>query len=87
MTPTTMASVTTTTAVRTRPAGERVNSRGCSCSQRDDDGDGVNNCDDECPDTPAGSVVNDVGCTTCPAMATAMIALTLLGLIRARRPA
>jgi outer membrane lipase/esterase len=33
-----------------------------TCSDLDDDGDGVNNCDDKCPTTPAGEVVGSDGC-------------------------
>lgn len=32
------------------------------CSELDDDGDGVNNCDDLCPGTPAGMIVGPDGC-------------------------
>jgi OOP family OmpA-OmpF porin len=32
------------------------------CSTLDDDNDGVNNCDDKCPATPAGTVVGPDGC-------------------------
>ena len=32
------------------------------CSELDSDGDGVNNCDDRCPNTPAGTVVGPDGC-------------------------
>jgi OOP family OmpA-OmpF porin len=32
------------------------------CSTLDDDNDGVNNCDDKCPGTPAGTVVGPDGC-------------------------
>ncbi|WP_300617893.1 OmpA family protein [Dokdonella sp.] len=32
------------------------------CHQLDDDHDGVNNCDDRCPDTPAGTIVGPDGC-------------------------
>lgn len=32
------------------------------CSELDDDGDGVNNCDDRCPDTVAGTIVGPDGC-------------------------
>ena len=32
------------------------------CHQLDDDHDGVNNCDDKCPDTPAGTIVGPDGC-------------------------
>jgi TonB-dependent receptor len=33
-----------------------------TCSDLDDDRDGVNNCDDRCPTTPAGEVVGSDGC-------------------------
>ncbi|MBO9715545.1 MAG: OmpA family protein [Pseudoxanthomonas sp.] len=33
-----------------------------SCADLDDDGDGVNNCDDKCPDTKPGTVVGPDGC-------------------------
>ena len=32
------------------------------CHSLDDDHDGVNNCDDKCPDTPAGTIVGPDGC-------------------------
>lgn len=32
------------------------------CSKMDDDGDGVNNCVDKCPDTPKGAHVDATGC-------------------------
>src|SRR5690606_29007976 len=32
------------------------------CHDLDDDNDGVNNCDDRCPDTAAGTVVGPDGC-------------------------
>ena len=32
------------------------------CSKQDDDQDGVNNCQDKCPDTPKGAVVDKDGC-------------------------
>lgn len=32
------------------------------CSTQDDDGDGVNNCTDKCPDTLKGAPVNPLGC-------------------------
>lgn len=32
------------------------------CHTLDDDHDGVNNCDDRCPDTPAGTIVGPDGC-------------------------
>ena len=34
------------------------------CSVLDDDNDGVNNCDDKCPDTPTGAKVDKHGCWT-----------------------
>ncbi len=33
-----------------------------TCDQLDDDGDGVNNCVDQCPNTPAGVMVGPNGC-------------------------
>jgi len=33
-----------------------------TCADLDDDGDGVNNCDDRCPSTPAGTAVGPDGC-------------------------
>lgn len=33
-----------------------------TCADLDDDGDGVNNCNDRCPATPAGTVVGPDGC-------------------------
>lgn len=33
-----------------------------TCDQLDDDKDGVNNCDDKCPNTPAGTIVGPDGC-------------------------
>jgi hypothetical protein len=32
------------------------------CSTLDDDGDGVNNCNDTCPNSPAGEAVGADGC-------------------------
>ena len=32
------------------------------CSKKDSDGDGVNDCDDKCPNTPAGTIVGPDGC-------------------------
>jgi len=45
------------------PIGEAVDAGGCSCSQLDDDGDTIDNCDDLCPDTP--DVVNVVDADGC----------------------
>ncbi|MCS5533544.1 MAG: thrombospondin type 3 repeat-containing protein [Candidatus Poseidoniaceae archaeon] len=44
------------------PAGESVDTDGCSQSQLDDDGDGVMNDVDLCPNTPAGTTVDATGC-------------------------
>ncbi len=33
-----------------------------TCADLDDDGDGVNNCDDKCPGSPAGQVIGTDGC-------------------------
>lgn len=33
-----------------------------TCDQLDDDNDGVNNCEDQCPNTPAGTMVGPDGC-------------------------
>jgi hypothetical protein len=33
-----------------------------TCADLDDDGDGINNCDDKCLDSPAGSAVGADGC-------------------------
>ncbi len=33
-----------------------------TCADLDDDGDGVNNCDDKCPGTPAGQAIGPDGC-------------------------
>ena len=45
------------------PAGEAVDSTGCSASQLDDDLDGVTNNQDACPSTPAGEDVDASGCS------------------------
>jgi outer membrane protein OmpA-like peptidoglycan-associated protein len=45
------------------PAGEQVNSDGCSDSQRDDDADGVLNNADRCPGTRSGDQVDAAGCS------------------------
>lgn len=45
------------------PAGEPVDSDGCSASQKDDDHDGVMNNADKCPNTPAGETVDANGCS------------------------
>ncbi|MDV7186778.1 endonuclease [Lutibacter sp. TH_r2] len=45
------------------PAGEDVNSEGCSDSQIDDDLDGVMNNVDLCPNTPTGEDVDADGCS------------------------
>jgi outer membrane lipase/esterase len=38
-----------------------------TCADLDDDGDGVNNCDDKCPATPSGEAVGADGCPVPPA--------------------
>ena len=45
------------------PAGQAVNTFGCSPSQLDDDLDGVANDQDACPETPAGESVDMSGCS------------------------
>ena len=37
-----------------------------TCADLDDDGDGVNNCNDRCPGTPAGEAVGADGCPLPP---------------------
>lgn len=39
-----------------------VDERGCDATERDTDGDGVVDADDQCPGTPNGNGVNSVGC-------------------------
>ena len=48
---------------RNTPAGEAVDTNGCSASQLDGDLDGVPDSLDACPDTPAGESVDTVGCS------------------------
>lgn len=43
-------------------AGQSVDVNGCSCSQLDTDGDGVDDCSDQCPGTPTGIPVLSNGC-------------------------
>ena len=45
------------------PAGQPVDSMGCSEQQKDDDIDGVTNDIDACPTTPPGENVDDTGCS------------------------
>ena len=45
------------------PAGETVNSEGCSASQTDSDGDGVYDNTDSCPNTPSTETANSEGCS------------------------
>ena len=47
---------TTTTQTQTPPPPAK------DCRSMDDDKDGVNNCDDKCPGTPAGTIVGPDGC-------------------------
>ena len=72
-------SVMTTTSAPDTPSGEQVDEQGCSCSQLDDDGDSVNNCDDECPDTAAGTPVDPSGCPLCPIAAIILLAVPCAG--------
>ena len=44
------------------PSGETVDANGCAESQKDDDGDGVSNDVDQCPDTEVGVEVDATGC-------------------------
>ena len=44
------------------PAPEPVPVPQKTCADLDDDGDGVNNCDDKCPGSPAGVAVGPDGC-------------------------
>ena len=50
----TVATTVTETATTTPPPAD--------CHSMDDDHDGVNNCDDRCPDTAAGAIVGPDGC-------------------------
>jgi WD40 repeat protein len=45
------------------PAGESVDTNGCSATQRDSDTDGVNDALDQCASTPAGESVDINGCS------------------------
>ena len=45
------------------PAGQAVDSTGCSTSQKDGDLDGVTDDQDACPETPAGEQVDMSGCS------------------------
>ena len=47
---------------RTPLNSTQVNEVGCAAVERDTDSDGVNDFVDQCPGTPAGIVVNTVGC-------------------------
>ena len=43
---------------------------GCGTADTDSDGDGLADCNDECSNTPAGTIVDAVGCSVndyCPA--------------------
>jgi OOP family OmpA-OmpF porin len=44
------------------PVAEVVAPPQKTCADLDDDGDGVNNCDDKCPGSPAGTAVGADGC-------------------------
>ena len=45
------------------PAGQAVDSMGCSEQQKDDDLDGISNDLDACPTTPPGESVDETGCS------------------------
>jgi probable HAF family extracellular repeat protein len=45
------------------PVEETPDSQGCSCAQRDDDSDGVDDCLDACPFTPTDEVPDAEGCS------------------------
>jgi OOP family OmpA-OmpF porin len=44
------------------PVAEAVVAPQQTCADLDDDGDGVNNCDDKCPGSAAGLAVGADGC-------------------------
>ena len=46
----------------TPPAPPAITPAAPSCAELDDDGDGVNNCDDRCPDSRAGQTIGADGC-------------------------
>lgn len=52
------AATTTTTTTQVQQPPKQV----ADCHTMDDDHDGVNNCDDKCPGTPAGTIVGPDGC-------------------------
>ena len=47
---------------RTPLGAQNVDENGCDATERDTDQDGVFDSDDNCPGTPAGNVVNSIGC-------------------------
>lgn len=47
---------------RTPKGALDVDENGCDATERDTDSDGVVDADDNCPGTPVGNVVNNVGC-------------------------
>ena len=47
---------------RTPKFAQDVDENGCDATERDTDSDGVVDADDNCPGTPVGNVVNNVGC-------------------------
>ena len=49
-------------AAAPEPAPAPVAPAAPSCTDLDDDGDGVNNCDDKCPDSQAGQIIGPDGC-------------------------
>jgi outer membrane lipase/esterase len=49
-------------AAEAAPVAETVVAPQATCADLDDDSDGVNNCDDKCPASPAGEAVGADGC-------------------------
>ena len=47
---------------RTPLDAQDVDQRGCDATQRDTDNDGIMDSEDFCPGTPAGNIVNSIGC-------------------------
>ena len=47
---------------RTPKNAQDVDINGCDATERDTDSDGIVDANDNCPGTPSGNVVNDVGC-------------------------
>ena len=47
---------------RTPKYAQDVDINGCDATERDTDSDGIVDANDNCPGTPVGNVVNNVGC-------------------------